>query len=119
MKSITRTTTLAALLALNIGTFGTAGTAIASDDHKHHNSAQHQAQTAEMAKQFGLISEESAIQIALKSAPGVVKEIELDDRKKGKGWKYEVDIVDANGREWEVDIDAKTGAVLKSKKDWF
>lgn len=74
---------------------------------------------AEMAKSFGLISLEEAQAKALAAKPGVVKEIELEDRKFSKGWDYEVEIVDADGQEWEVNIDAKTGAVTSVRRDWF
>lgn len=74
---------------------------------------------AEIAKTFGLISAERAKEVALKEAPGVVTEMELDDRDYSKGWKWEVEVVNADGKEVEVDIDAKTGKVLKVDKDWF
>ena len=51
--------------------------------------------------------------------PGVVKEVELERRKFKSGWDYEVEIVDSNGAEWEVYIDAKTGKVNSINRDWF
>ncbi|WP_138516596.1 PepSY domain-containing protein [Limnobacter alexandrii] len=74
---------------------------------------------SEIVQAFGLISAEKAREIALKEAPGVVTELELDDRDYAKGWKWEVEVANADGREVEVDIDAKTGKVLKVDKDWF
>lgn len=65
----------------------------------------------------GLISLEDAKQKALAAKPGTIKEVELEKRKFTDGWDYEVEIIDAQGQEWEVDIDAKTGAVLKVKLD--
>lgn len=106
-----------AIAALSALTLGSIGVAFASDDSAHHLKHAAQLTQTELAKKLDLITEESAIQIALKTAPGVVHEIELDDRKYGRGWKYEIEILDANGSEWEVDIDAKTGEVLKSKKE--
>jgi len=70
-----------------------------------------------VANEFGLISLEEAKAKALAVRPGRIKEVELDRRKYDQGWDYEVEIIDANGREWEVDIDAKTGEVLKNKLD--
>ena len=72
-----------------------------------------------ISKQFGFISLEEAKAKALAAKSGVVKEAELDERKFGKGWKYEFEIVDSNGHEWEVDIDAKTGNVIGVERDWF
>lgn len=73
----------------------------------------------EMAKAFGLISREEAQSKALAAKPGVVKEVELERRKLKSGWDYEVEIVDADGAEWEVYIDAKTGKVNSINRDWF
>lgn len=77
------------------------------------------AKIAEMAKTFGLISLEEAQTKALAAKPGVVKEVELERRKFRSGWDYEVEIVDGNGAEWEVYIDAKTGKVNSVSRDWF
>jgi uncharacterized membrane protein YkoI len=72
---------------------------------------------AQTAQSAGLISLEEAKQKALAVKPGKVKEVELEKRKMSDGWDYEVEIIDANGQEWDVDIDAKTGTVLKVKLD--
>ncbi|MCZ8016363.1 MAG: PepSY domain-containing protein [Limnobacter sp.] len=85
-------------------------------DSDHRSNGQ---RDAEIVKTFGLISAEQAREIALKEFPGVVTELELDDRDYGKGWKWEVEVVNADGKEVEVDLDAKTGKVLKVEKDWF
>jgi uncharacterized membrane protein YkoI len=73
----------------------------------------------EKAKAFSLISHEEAKTKALAAKPGVVKEVELERRKFRSGWDYEVEIVDSNGAEWEVYIDAKTGKVNSINRDWF
>lgn len=72
-----------------------------------------------IAEAVGLISLEAATAKALEAKPGTVIEVELDDRKWPQGWDYESEIIDANGKEWDVDIDAKTGEVRKVKGDWF
>lgn len=64
---------------------------------------------AATAQALGLISLQDAQDKALAAKPGVVKEAELERRKFRSGWDYEFEIVDANGAEWEVNIDAKTG----------
>lgn len=74
---------------------------------------------SEKAKTFGLISHEEAQSKALAAKPGMVKEVELERRKFKSGWNYEVEIVDSNGAEWEVTIDAKTGKVNSINRDWF
>lgn len=75
------------------------------------------AMIAVTVKSAGLISLEEAKQKALAAKPGTIKEVELEKRKMSDGWDYEVEIIDAQGQEWDVDIDAKTGAVLKVKLD--
>ena len=87
--------------------------ALADDDEENP------AKIAEMAKAFGLISLEEAQTKALAEKPGMVKEVELERRKFRSGWDYEVEILDANGAEWEVYIDAKTGKVNGVHRDWF
>lgn len=72
---------------------------------------------AQTAQSAGLISLEEAKQKALAVKPGTIKEVELEKRKMSDGWDYEVEIIDAQGQEWDVDIDAKTGAVVKVKLD--
>lgn len=71
------------------------------------------------SKQFNLISLEEAKAKALEAKPGVVKDADLESRKISKGWDYEFEIVDADGVEWEVNVDAKTGKVGGIYRDWF
>lgn len=72
-----------------------------------------------VTKEFGLISLDEAKIKALAAKPGVVKEADLENRKLSKGWDYEFEIVDADGAEWEVNVDAKTGKVGGINRDWF
>jgi len=91
-------------------TFAMSGTAAAGDDP---------AKMRAIAEAAGLISLEQAQEKALAAKPGTVIEVELDDRSWPRGWDYEFEIIDADGKEWDVDIDAKTGEVRKVKADWF
>lgn len=72
-----------------------------------------------ISKELGLITLEQAKAKALAAKPGAVEDAELENRKFGKGWDYEFEIVDADGREWEVLVDAKTGAVRDVSQEWF
>lgn len=72
-----------------------------------------------VSKEFGFINLEEAKTKALAAKPGVVTDADLENRKFGKGWDYEFEIVDAAGKEWEVNIDAKTGKVNGIHNDWF
>jgi uncharacterized membrane protein YkoI len=58
------------------------------------------------------ISIEEAIAIAREAGVVTVEEVDLDD-----GREWEVEGRDAQGREIEVDIDARTGAVIKVERD--
>jgi uncharacterized membrane protein YkoI len=72
-----------------------------------------------VTKEFGLITLDEAKVKALAAKPGVVKDADLENRKLSKGWDYEFEIVDADGAEWEVNVDAKTGKVGSINRDWF
>lgn len=72
-----------------------------------------------LSEGLGLISLEQAKTAALDAKPGLIDDADLEDRSFGKGWDYEFEIVDADGNEWEVYVDAKTGEVRKVEKDWF
>ncbi|KAA0955802.1 hypothetical protein FQ087_14530 [Sporosarcina sp. ANT_H38] len=62
----------------------------------------------------GLLTMEEAKAIAIKSVGGTVTEIELD--REISGDIYEVEIK-SDGFEYDLDIDAKTGEVLRTDKD--
>lgn len=72
-----------------------------------------------LVKQFGFITLEQASAKAQAAKPGVITDADLDDRDFGKGWDYEFEIADADGHEWEVYVDAKTGEVRKVSREWF
>jgi len=72
-----------------------------------------------LVKQFGFITLEQASAKALAAKPGVITDADLDDRDFGKGWDYEFEIADADGHEWEVYVDAKSGEVRKVSREWF
>ncbi|MGY2341532.1 PepSY domain-containing protein [Pseudomonas sp. SDO5532_S415] len=55
-------------------------------------------------------------QIVLKLHPGAtITDSDLDHHF--NGYEYEVELLDANKVEWDVDLNAATGEVLKNKKD--
>lgn len=54
-------------------------------------------------------------EIATTARPGVVAELELE-RVLGR-YVYEVEVRDPEGREWDLDIDARSGEVLQSGQD--
>ena len=59
---------------------------------------------------------EALNEIALQEHPGAtITDTELEDAY-GK-YVYQVELRDTQGKEWDVDIDATTGTVLKSQQD--
>ncbi|WP_020167575.1 MULTISPECIES: PepSY domain-containing protein [Methylotenera] len=104
-KAIMLTLTVASLNVFTIGNV------IADDDDP--------AKMLLTAKAAGLISVEQATEKALAAKPGTVIEVELEKRKWPQGWDYEFEIIDAQGNEWDVNIDAKTGETRKVSRDWF
>ena len=62
----------------------------------------------------GLLTIEEAEAIAVKSVDGKVTQIELDREKSGDVYEVEVK---SGGVEYDLDIDAKTGKVLRTDKD--
>ncbi|KAI2681361.1 PepSY domain-containing protein [Pseudomonas sp. TNT3] len=54
--------------------------------------------------------------VVLKLHPGAtITDSDLDNHF--NGYEYEVELRDAQGVEWDVDLNAATGEVLKNKKD--
>lgn len=73
------------------------------------------AQSAKQEVQAPTLDITQAIEIAKAEMPGLVIEAELDD---DDGVQiYEVEIVNADGIEMEVEINADTGEVLKIEED--
>jgi uncharacterized membrane protein YkoI len=58
---------------------------------------------------------EKIVAAARKAKPGEVLESELE--RKGKGYVYEIEILDARGQVWEVKLDARTGQLIKLESD--
>ena len=45
-----------------------------------------------------------------------IKDTDLD-HERGR-YVYEADVVDAQGKKWEVEVDAATGEILKNERDY-
>jgi len=106
MRKSIHTLTLASLISLSL-----LSPLAFADDDIHEIEA--------ISKELWLITLEQARTKALAAKPGAVADVDLENRRFGKGWDYEFDIVDADGREWEVLVDAKTGAVRDVSREWF
>jgi len=64
-----------------------------------------------------ILSFEKIAEIARKIKPGEILETELERSRKSGLYIYELEILDANGVVWELDINAKTGELMKIEID--
>lgn len=70
------------------------------------------------AEQLGLISLEEAQKVALEAKPGLIDDIDLENREFLGGWDYEFEILGRDGKEWEVKVNAETGEIRDISRDW-
>lgn len=70
------------------------------------------------SEQLSLISVEEAKAAALEAKPGIVDDIDLDNRSFFGGWDYEIEVLGKDGKEWDIYINAETGEVRKVSRDW-
>ncbi len=64
-----------------------------------------------------ILSFEKISGIARSIKPGDILEIELERNRKSRMYIYEVEILDAKGVVWELDINASTGELIKLEID--
>jgi uncharacterized membrane protein YkoI len=88
-----------------------AGYAMADDDDV--------AEMQLISKAAGLLTIEQASEKALAAKAGTIVDSELEKRTWPQGWDYEFEIIDTQGQDWDVNIDAKTGEARKVARDWF
>lgn len=74
-------------------------------------------EVAALVAQGKILSGEKLNAAALAKHPGGVIEQGSEVEQHRRGYIYEVEITDANGAEWDMELDATTGAVLKNKRD--
>ena len=82
------------------------GNALASDkgDHERALQAVQSGQVLPLAKVLALVE---------KAHPGLVLEVELENHK--QQWHYEIKLLQPDGRLMKLQVDARTGEVLKRK----
>lgn len=74
-----------------------------------------QARARELSRSGRILPLETIAERAQAARPGRLLEIDLEERR-GR-YIYEVELLDARGRTWEIELDARTGEVLHSKED--
>ena len=82
---------------------------VAVADRRDHDDAR------ALREQGAIVPLEEVLRAATAQHPGRVVEVELE--RKGGAYVYEVEVLDAGGEVWELKYDARTGALLKQKKE--
>lgn len=72
----------------------------------------------QQAEQLGLIDVEQAKKLALEAKPGIIDDIDLENREILGGWDYEFEILGRDGKEWDVKINAENGDIRDISRDW-
>ncbi|WP_341237333.1 PepSY domain-containing protein [uncultured Limnobacter sp.] len=62
-----------------------------------------------------ILSLETIFAAARSVKPGRIVDVDLD--KEDGRYVYEIEVLDAGGRVWEMEFDARTGSLLKLKQD--
>jgi uncharacterized membrane protein YkoI len=71
-----------------------------------------------LIKSGAVMDFEKLNKLALDKHPGfTIHDTELDHDQTANRYVYQVELRDAKNVEWDVDLDAKTGEVLKDKQD--
>lgn len=68
-----------------------------------------------LSQRGDILSLEKISERARAERPGRLIDIDLE--RKRERWIYEVEMLDASGRVWELKFDARTGALLKMELD--
>lgn len=110
-NTFTRYALIAALTALTAAP----AVAVADDDDDDDDLVKMRA----IASAMKLITLEDAQAKALVAKPGTIVDSDLERRFMGKEYDYEFEIIDGEGNEWEVDINARDGTVRSVRKEWF
>lgn len=74
------------------------------------------ADTAQQLRQSGdILPLETILQKLQTTHPGKVLEVELEEKQ--SQLFYEIELLDVNGKVWELLVDPRTGAVVHKEKD--
>lgn len=74
-------------------------------------------EVAALARQGKILPKEQLDAAALARHPGGTIEPGAEVEQHRRGYVYEVEVTDAKGVEWDLDIDATTGKILKNERD--
>lgn len=101
---------------LLFGVLGASAPQGVADDKKHERRQREHQAVREALRRGEVLPLVKILAIAGKEVPGDVIEVELE-REDDDALVYEIKILTSTGRVREVEIDARTGAVLKIEDD--
>lgn len=74
-------------------------------------------EVATLTKEGKILPTEKLDAAALAAHPGGKIEQGAEIERHHRGYVYEVEVTDAKGQEWDLDIDATTGKIVKNERD--
>ncbi|HEY0179673.1 MAG TPA: PepSY domain-containing protein [Dokdonella sp.] len=74
-------------------------------------------EVAALVEQGKILPTEKLDAAALAKHPGASIEQGAEVERHRRGYVYEIEVTDPSGVEWDMDIDAATGKVLKDERD--
>ncbi len=104
-----------ATLLLVLATLGLSVSLGLADERRHRKPPRDHTAVREALQRGEVLPLVKILAIASKEVPGDVIEVELEDER--DALVYEIKILTSTGRVREVEIDARTGAVLKIEDD--
>ena len=80
----------------------TSNSSLESSEYVHDDDADDLHEIKTKSEQLGLISIEEAKSIALEAKPGIIDDIDLENRAFFGGWDYEMEVLGKDGKEWAI-----------------
>ncbi|WP_295539174.1 PepSY domain-containing protein [uncultured Thiohalocapsa sp.] len=70
-----------------------------------------------LAQEGAILTLEEILPLLREARPGTLIELELEYEREHGTYVYEMEVLDADGRLWEVELDASTGALIEVELD--
>ncbi len=70
-----------------------------------------------LVQEGAILTLEEILPLLREARPGTLIELELEYERKHGTYVYEMEVLDADGRLWEVELDASTGALIEVELD--
>lgn len=93
------------------------GVLYVSDSHADGDKASDHMMARALSKSGQILSLERIAEAAKRIQPGKLIDIDLELERGPATWVYEVEVLDDQGRVWELKLDARNGELLKMEQD--